>query len=131
MTLNLFVNGTLMRGFELHENLKDAKFVGEFSTAPLYRLYSINDIHPGMFELEPGEHGGVSIAGEIYKLTEDIWSRVEAGEPPNLYKGPIKLLQGQSVDGILFPRSEAQKPENNYLDISHFGGWRPYIMSKR
>lgn len=44
MTL-LAVNGTLMRGLELSQNLLNvgAKFVEEASTAPLYRLYSIND----------------------------------------------------------------------------------------
>lgn len=51
MGKRLFVNETLMRGLSLHGNLKGAGFVGEFRTAPLYRLYSIDDVHPGMFEV--------------------------------------------------------------------------------
>ena len=34
----LFVNGTLMRGLALHENLVGAEFLGEAWTAPCYRL---------------------------------------------------------------------------------------------
>src|SRR5262249_56792988 len=70
MGIELFVNGTLMRGLALHHNLDGAEFVGAFRTAPKYRLYSIGDVHPGMFEVEAG---GVSVASEIYRTTDEIW----------------------------------------------------------
>ena len=46
----LAVNGTLMRGLELNPNLLEvgATFVRETTTEPCYRLWSINDRHPGM-----------------------------------------------------------------------------------
>jgi len=125
MGIELFVNGTLMRGLALHHNLDGAEFVGAFRTAPNYRLYSIGDVHPGMFEVEAG---GVSVAGEIYRMTDEIWRRVEAGEPPHLYRGPVRLSDGRSVDGILFPRALA---EGRHRDISDFGDWRAYIASRR
>jgi len=125
MGIELFVNGTLMRGLALHHNLDGAEFVGAFRTAPKYRLYSIGDVHPGMFEVEAG---GVSVAGEIYRMTNEIWRRVEAGEPPHLYRGPVSLSDGRSVDGILFPRALA---EGRHTDISDFGDWRAYIASLR
>jgi len=125
MGIELFVNGTLMRGLALHHNLDGAEFVGAFRTAPKYRLYSIGDVHPGMFEVEAG---GVSVAGEIYRMTDEIWRRVEAGEPPHLYRGAVKLSDGRSVDGILFPRALA---EGRQRDISDFGDWRAYIASLR
>jgi gamma-glutamylcyclotransferase (GGCT)/AIG2-like uncharacterized protein YtfP len=125
MGIELFVNGTLMRGLALHHNLDGAEFVGAFRTAPKYRLYSIGDVHPGMFEVEAG---GVSVAGEIYRMTDEIWRRVEAGEPPHLYRGPVRLSDGRSVDGILFPRALA---EGRHSDISDFGDWRAYIASLR
>ena len=123
MAVELFVNGTLMRGLKLHHNLDGATFLGAFRTAPIYRLYSIGDVHPGMFEVETG---GVSVAGEMYRMSDDIWRRVEAGEPPHLYKGPVKLSDGRTVDGILFPRAQA---EGKYKDISEFGDWRGYIAT--
>lgn len=123
MTRTLFVNGTLMQGLALHHNLEGSEFLGAFDTAPSYRLYSINDIHPGMFEVESG---GISVPGEIYRMSDDIWERVEAGEPPGLYCGPVKLANGTVVDGILFPRDIA---ESEHKDISDYGGWRSYIAT--
>ena len=125
MPVELFVNGTLMRGLKLHHNLDGAEFLGEFRTAPVYCLYSIGGMHPGMFEVESG---GVSVAGEMYRMSDEIWSRVEAGEPPNLYRGPIKLADGRIVGGILYPRALA---EGRHRDISEFGDWRAYMASLR
>jgi gamma-glutamylcyclotransferase (GGCT)/AIG2-like uncharacterized protein YtfP len=122
-TMELFVNGTLMRGLGLHHNLAGAEFLGEFETAPIYRLYSIGDVHPGMFEVESG---GVSVKGEYYRMSAAAWKRVEAGEPPNLYCGPVRLADARTVNGILFPRALA---EGSYKDISAFGDWRTYMKS--
>jgi len=124
MGFDLFVNGTLMRGLALHENLSGAEFLGEARTAPRYRLFSIDDRHPGMFE---GAEGGVSVAGELYRVTEEIWRRVEAGEPPGLYRGEVLLEDGRRVAGILCPRELA---EGRHRDISAYGGWRAYMASR-
>ena len=75
----LFVNGTLMRGLALHANLQAATFIGVTATAPCYRLYSINDVHPGMYRLNADEPGGISVSGELYIISNDHWLRVEAG----------------------------------------------------
>ncbi len=120
MSFELFVNGTLMRGLALHDNLRGAEFIGEFVTAPHYRLYSIDDIHPGMFEVPDG---GVAVTGEMYRMSDETWARVEAKEPANLYCGPVSLADGQTVNGILYPRDIAQA---DHKDISQFGGWRAY-----
>ena len=113
-----------MRGLKLHPNLDGAEFIGAFRTAPKYRVHSIGDIHPGMYEVETG---GVAFAGELYRLPDEVWQRVHAGEPPNLYKGPITLEDGRVVDGILYPRELA---EGKHIDISSFGDWRAYMASK-
>ena len=119
----LFVNGTLMRGLALHANLKGADFLGEARTAPCYRLHTIGDRHPGMYEVT---EGGVAIDGELYDMSDEVWRRVEAGEPPGLYCGPVRLSDGRVVDGILYPRELA---EGKYPDISAHGGWRAYIAA--
>lgn len=121
----LFVNGTLMRGLALHANLKGATFVGEFVTEPRYRLYSVDDVHPGMFEV--GE-GGIAVPGEVYRVPDDVWRRVEAGEPPHLYCGPVWLQGHGPCEGILYPR---QLAEARHRDISEFGGWRAYVSAGR
>jgi gamma-glutamylcyclotransferase (GGCT)/AIG2-like uncharacterized protein YtfP len=119
----LFVNGTLMRGLALHDNVKGAEFLGEARTAPCYRLHSIGDRHPGMYEVN---EGGVAVEGELYNMSDDVWRRVEAGEPPGLYRGPVRLSDGRVVDGILYPRELA---EGKHRDISAHGGWRAYIAA--
>ena len=124
MTMELFVNGTLMRGLALSKNLEDAEFMGQFTTQPCYRLYSIDDVHPGMYEVA---EGGVAVAGEMYRMSDEIWQKVEAGEPPHLYCGPVKLSNGQTVNGILFPQEIA---EARYKDISQYGDWRKYVAAK-
>ena len=106
MAFELFVNGTLMRGLALHGNLAGAEFLGEARTAPIYRLYSIDDRHPGMFEVKDG---GVAVAGEIYRVPDEVWRRVEAGEPPNLYCGKVRLEDGREILGILYPRALARR----------------------
>ena len=119
----LFVNGTLMRGLALNANLDGAEFVEEAQTAPVYRIHSIGDVHPGMY-LVP--KGGVSVAGEIYRVPDDVWRRVEEGEPPGLYRGPVTLADGRVVPGILFPRELAEA----HRDISEYGGWRAYWAAR-
>jgi gamma-glutamylcyclotransferase (GGCT)/AIG2-like uncharacterized protein YtfP len=122
VTVDLFVNGTLMRGLALHGNLAGAEFLEACETAPRYRLYSIGDVHPGMFEVA---QGGVAVAGEIYRVPEDVLTRVEAGEPPGLYRGDVHLADGRVIQGILFPRDLA---EGVHRDISAYGGWRAYTQ---
>jgi gamma-glutamylcyclotransferase (GGCT)/AIG2-like uncharacterized protein YtfP len=113
-----------MRGFALHSNLAGAEFLGEHQTAPRYRLYSIDDRHPGMFEVA---QGGISVSGELYRLPDEVWRRVEASEPPYLYKGPVTLDDGRVLDGILYPRALA---EHFHRDISEHGGWRQYWAAR-
>ena len=120
----LLVNGTLMRGLGLHANLEGAEFLGEARTAPVYRLYSIDDRHPGMFEVA---EGGVSVAGELYRVHDAVWQRVEAGEPPNLYRGQVRLADGRGVFGILYPRELA---ESRHRDISTYASWRSYWAAR-
>jgi gamma-glutamylcyclotransferase (GGCT)/AIG2-like uncharacterized protein YtfP len=127
MAFELFVNGTLMRGLKLHPNMGDSQFLGEYRTAPRYRVYTINDVHPGMYRLEDGEAGGASIWGELYLVEDDVWQAIEAGEPPNLYRGMVELEDGRTVYGILYPRALA---EGHYPEITQYGGWRGYWESK-
>jgi gamma-glutamylcyclotransferase (GGCT)/AIG2-like uncharacterized protein YtfP len=52
-TVNLAVNGTLMLGLELNNNLLavGATFVREATTEPTYRLWSIDDRYPAMLRV--------------------------------------------------------------------------------
>lgn len=126
MSTLLFVNGTLMRGLALDRNLEGATFIGAFLTAPKYRIFSIGDVHPGMFEVGPDEEG-IAVPGELYDLPDAVWARVEAGEPPGLYRGPVTLEDGRIVPGILFPRDMTA----GQREITAFGGWRAYWEARQ
>jgi hypothetical protein len=78
-----------------------------------------------MFEVADG---GVAVAGELYRVSPDVWQRVAKSEPAGLYRGPVRLADGRTVDGILFPRELA---EGRHQDISDYGDWRAYLASSR
>jgi len=122
----LAVNGTLMRGLELNGNLLGCggSFVREAKTAPVYRLYSIGDIHPAMLRVDSG---GAAIALEIWELPAAGFAQVLAGEPAGLCIGKVLLSDAADVLGVLGePWLIARGAE-----ITQFGGWRAYTAARR
>ena len=122
----LAVNGTLMRGLALNGNLLAAggSFVREAKTAPVYRLYSINDVHPAMLR---ADSGGAAIALEIWELPAAGFAQVLAREPAGLCIGKVALSDGGEVLGVLGePWLVARGAE-----ITRYGGWRAYTAAKK
>jgi AGZA family xanthine/uracil permease-like MFS transporter len=117
----LFVNGTLMRGLELHGNLAGAELLEETSTAPRYRVHAIEGVRPGMYRVDDDEEGS-SISGELYQVSSDVLVRVIEGEPTGLYRGPVELADGRVVPGMLCRRDVAA----GHPEITAHGGWRQY-----
>jgi adenine/guanine/hypoxanthine permease len=118
-------NGTVMRGQSAHGNLAGATFVEEVRTAPLYRLYSIGDRHPAM--IRDDESGG-SISAELYEVPDDVWPRIRDTEPPGLYRGPVELDDGRSVEGMLGDNQLIASVDA--VEITAYGGWREYLNSR-
>ncbi len=123
-TCELAVNGTLMRGLELNGNLQQvgAIFGRETQTAPLYRLWSIDDRHPAMMRVD---EGGRSIALEIWSLPLAGLAKILQQEPAGLCIGKIILADLSEVLGVL---GEPFLCEGK-REITEFGGWRNYIKS--
>ena len=120
-----FICGSVLRGQPDHDNIGTARFVREAKTKPIYRLHSVRDQHPGIYEV--GE-GGVAIAGEIYDLTPDEHAHLISTEPPDLYEAPIQLEDGSTANAMIYPRALIE--ERGYPDISSFGGWAAYKASR-
>lgn len=123
-TVELAVNGTLMRGLELNPNLLNvgATFAREATTAPEYRLWTINDVHPAMQRVKTS---GVSVALELWNVPPEGLGVVLQQEPPGLCIGKVKLEDGSFVLGVL---GEAVLCEGQ-KEISGHGGWRNYIAT--
>jgi hypothetical protein len=117
----LAVNGTLMRGLELNDNLLKvgATFVEETTTAPIYRLWSIQDRHPAMIRVA---EGGKAIAVEIWAVPPAGMCAILLQEPPGLCIGKVVLVNNEVVLGVLGEPllCEDQK------EITEWEGWRAY-----
>ncbi len=121
----IFVNGELMQGLSMHDLIKGAQYIKETITAPIYRLYSIDDRYPAMV-MAPEFEDGYGILGEIYDVPDFLWPSLLANERRlGLYPGPIWLSDGHGMRGILSVKELCQ----GYPDISSYGGWRAYRKS--
>ena len=120
----LAVNGTLMRGLKLNQNLLEveATFVREATTEPSYRLFSINDVHPAMMKVTKG---GVAIAVEIWAVPLAGIGIVLTQEPPGLCIGKVLLADGEEVLGVLGELTCCELGKK----ITKYGGWRNYITN--
>lgn len=124
--LNFAVNGTLMKGLELNDNLLavGATFVREAATEPTYRLWSIDDHYPAMLRVR---EGGAAIAVEVWKVPAEGLATILLQEPPGLCIGKVRLSDGEVVLGVL---GEPICCENKH-EITQWGGWRAYINAQK
>src|SRR6202049_5221673 len=123
--MRFFICGSALRGQPDHQNLGDAKFLGAAKTAPRYRLHSVRDQHPGIYEVS---EGGVSIAGELYDFTSEQHTHLMANEPPDLYEADIVLDDGTTASAMLYPRRLIE--ERGYQDASKYGAWGAFKGSR-
>jgi hypothetical protein len=120
----LAVNGTLMRGLPLNPNLLavDGTFVRETTTAPNYRLWSIDDRHPAMVRVTTG---GTAVAVEVWSLPPQGLASILVNEPDGLTIGKVRLADGSVVLGVLGEPALCE----NQREITGCGGWRAYVAT--
>ena len=122
--IELAVNGTLMRGLELNDNLLavEATFVREATTEPTYRLFSIDDIHPAMMRVKTG---GAAIAVEVWAVPPAGLAKILLQEPPGLCIGKVRLDDGSEILGVVGESICCEQGK----EISQYGGWRNYLKT--
>jgi len=122
----LAVNGGLMRGLKACDRMTEAgaSYVRDATTAPTYRLWSVDDNYPAMLRVKDGD--GSSIAVEVWSLTPGGLVQIYVGEPPELSIGWVDLEDGTRVFGVL---GEAAIVESQQ-EITNYGGWRAYIEAE-
>jgi gamma-glutamylcyclotransferase (GGCT)/AIG2-like uncharacterized protein YtfP len=125
LDIPLTVNGTLMRGLELNPRMiaTGARFLRETTTAPEYRLWSINDVHPAMIRVRIG---GAAIAVEVWQVPAEGLAQILTSEPPGLSIGKVRLADGAETLGVIGEPALCE----GQLEITEYGGWRAYIASR-
>ena len=123
-SLILAVNGTLMRGLELENNLKavSAIFIKESQTEKAYRLFSIDDKYPAMVK----DTKGSAIDVELYEISKQGMQEVLSKEPEGLTIKEITLIDGSKVQGVVGLPFIIE----NRKEITKYGGWRSYLAHK-
>ena len=123
---HLAVNGPLMRGFDFNKNLTDvnAEFIREAKTKNVYKLYSIDDVHPAMYKVN---EAGNEITVEMWKIDSEGLVSVLRKEPEGLCIGKIELNDGEVVLGVL----GAEIMCKGMKEITEYGGWREYVNTVR
>lgn len=120
--VRMFVNGQALRGGSLSDAMADASFLGEVSTAPNYRFYSVRDEFPG---LHPVSTNGRAVPGEVYEMPyEMLRGRLLPREPVELELTVIELADGRGSLSMRM-RDDAIN-DAGVVDISDAGGWLAY-----
>lgn len=121
-TKMVFICGSALRGQPDHGNLQGAAFVKETQTAPNYRLHAVKDgWHPGIYATEAD---GISIPGELYRMSVEQYNHLVSTEPPNMYPAEVNLHDGDTAIAMLYPKELIE--EHGWPDISDIGGWAAY-----
>ena len=128
-TVLLAVNGTLMRGLELEQNLLEvgARFLREARTEPCYRLWSIRDVHPAMIRVRPGTEPATAVDVEVWEVPAAGLASVLLREPEGLTVGKVTLEDGETVLGVVGEPALVE----GMREITAWGGWRNYLRAGR
>lgn len=95
--MRIFVYGTLKRGQCRHRFLANERYLGEFRTAPRYRMFNVG-MYPGLIE---DVENGRSIVGELYDVSPLSLERldvVEAVDEGEYVRRPIELESRDNED---------------------------------
>jgi len=124
----LAVVGAHLEGQPLHGQLTErkAELLARTRTASHYRLYALANTTPPKPGLvaEPG-YDGDGIEVEVWSLTPEAFGSFTALVPSPLAIGSLVLADGSTVKGFVCEPQGLQ----GALDITHFGGWRAYLVS--
>jgi allophanate hydrolase len=125
----LAVVGAHLSGLPLNRQLTErgARLLRACRTAPHYTLYALPHTQPPKPGLVfTGDVPGHAIDVEVWAVPLAAFGSFVAEVPPPLAIGTVTLDDGALVKGFVCEGYAVRSAE----DISHFGGWRKYLMSK-
>ena len=129
-TIKVAVVGAHLSGMPLNSQLTErgAVLLRETLTAAQYRLFALPGTvppKPGMVRVPAGE--GAALIVEVWEMPSTAYGSFVALIPAPLGIGTLTLADGSSVQGFVCESIALDGAE----DITHHGGWRSYIASRR
>ncbi|MGJ7579311.1 allophanate hydrolase [Variovorax sp. RHLX14] len=124
------VVGAHLSGMPLNSQLTErgAVLLRETQTAAQYRLFALPGTvppKPGMVRVPAAE--GSALIVEIWEMPSTTYGSFVAMIPAPLGIGTLTLADGSTVQGFVCESIALDGAE----DITHHGGWRSYIASRR
>ena len=106
---------------------REARLIATTRTAPAYQLYLLPDTQPPKPGLVMSANGGGhSIEVEIWSMPAARYGEFVAEIPSPLGVGSLTLEDGSTVQGFVC----THPIDAHAQDISRFGGWRNYLVSR-
>lgn len=105
---------------------RHATLLEKTRTSAHYKLFALQNSTPPKPGLQYQETG-TSIEVEVWEVPRALFGNIVAEVPAPLGIGNVQLVDGSWVKGFIcegYALADA-------TDISHFGGWRDYIQSKK
>ena len=123
------VCGAHLEGLPLNHQLtgRGAHLLTRTTSSADYKLYALPGgppQRPGMVRVSAGESSG-AIEVEVWEMAAREFGSFVAGIPAPLCIGTITLASGENILGFVCEQYAAK----DALDITHFGGWRAYLLS--
>lgn len=119
--IDLIVFGAHLRGQPLNRRLVElgARFRGEATTAPHYRMVVLPDCRPGVLPATDG----AALTGERWTLSPAALGWFLAGLERPFTLGELELEDGDTAVGCHCAAAAAEEGR----DITAFGDWRAYL----
>jgi allophanate hydrolase len=128
-TLAIAVVGAHLSGLPLNPQLTErgASLRTVTTTAAQYRLFALPGTSPPKPGLKRVASGGAPIAVEVWDLPLAEVGSFLALVPAPLGLGSLTLADGSSVHGFVCEGLALEGAQ----DITHFGGWRAFLVAQR
>ena len=118
--MNVFIYGTLKRGFALHEKgLSGARYIGDAQTLEPYPLYIAADFFGPMMLDRPGV--GLHVRGELFEIDEERLSVLDALEDVGKEGSFRSELNVKPVEGSIVSSAIGFFKGDNWLNPLHSG----------
>ncbi len=118
--MNVFIYGTLKRGFALHDKgLSGARYIGDVQTLKPYPLYIAADFFGPMMLDRPGQ--GLRVRGELFEIDDERLGVLDALENVGTEGSFRSALDVTPVDGGMVVSAISFFKGDNWLNPIHSG----------